>query len=153
MNTIEKFEDLIAWQKARELTTTIYRTTRGAGFSNEPRLREQLQTIAMAMLSYIAKGYAAFNRTDFCRNLTSAGSACAQLQSELYIAVDCGCLPEKDRTALAARAVDVSKIVYGLKVSLSQRDEGRGGGEPGRSAGSGRPPGGPSPGPRPGRGA
>ena len=43
MAKLEKFEDLMAWQKARELSQTVYRITRDSGWAKDRRLTDQIQ--------------------------------------------------------------------------------------------------------------
>ena len=46
---IEKFEDLIAWQKARGLTVNIYRISRKGEFGKDLRLSGQIQGAAVSI--------------------------------------------------------------------------------------------------------
>jgi len=48
---IEKFEDLIAWQKARELTKNIYKITRQGEFSKDFGLRDQIRRASVSIMS------------------------------------------------------------------------------------------------------
>jgi hypothetical protein len=52
---IEKFEDLIAWQKARELTKNIYRVTKIGEFAKDFGLREQIRRASVSIMSNIAE--------------------------------------------------------------------------------------------------
>jgi len=56
-NRIDKFEDLIAWQKARELTRNIYEITRTREFAKDFRLSGQIQSAAVSIMSNIAEGF------------------------------------------------------------------------------------------------
>jgi four helix bundle protein len=47
MGEIRRFEDLIAWQLARELTREIYTVTREGAFSRDFALTEQLRRAAI----------------------------------------------------------------------------------------------------------
>ncbi len=51
MSKIEEFEDLIAWKKARELTKTIYETTKQGAFAKDFGLSGQIQRAAVSKLS------------------------------------------------------------------------------------------------------
>jgi len=42
MATIERFEDIKAWQMARELTREVYEATKGAAFARDYGLRDQI---------------------------------------------------------------------------------------------------------------
>ncbi len=53
-NKIEKFEDLIAWQKARHLTKRVYSVTKSGEFSKDFGLREQIRKASVSVMSNIA---------------------------------------------------------------------------------------------------
>jgi four helix bundle protein len=53
---IERFEDLIAWQKARVLTKEIYQITRVGEFAKDFGLSGQIQRASVSIMSNIAEG-------------------------------------------------------------------------------------------------
>ena len=57
MATIQRFEDIEAWQVARELTNKIYETTKGEAFSRDYGLKDQIQRAAVSIMSNIAEGF------------------------------------------------------------------------------------------------
>ncbi len=57
MGKIERFEDLIAWQKARELTCAIYQVTRQGAFAKDFGLSGQIQRASISIMSNIAEGF------------------------------------------------------------------------------------------------
>jgi len=54
MSKIERFEDLIAWQKARELARTINKTTWQGAFAKDYGLSGQIQRATVSIMSNIA---------------------------------------------------------------------------------------------------
>jgi hypothetical protein len=56
-NKIARFEDLIAWQKARELTVKIYLISRKGEFGKDYRLSGQIQAAAVSIMSNLAEGF------------------------------------------------------------------------------------------------
>ena len=56
-NKIARFEDLIAWQKARELTVKIYLISRRGEFGKDYRLSGQIQAAAVSIMSNLAEGF------------------------------------------------------------------------------------------------
>ncbi|MBC6937293.1 MAG: four helix bundle protein [Chloroflexi bacterium] len=54
MGHIGRFEELIAWQKARELTKTIYEIAPSAKFAKDFGLSAQIQRAAVSIMSNIA---------------------------------------------------------------------------------------------------
>jgi four helix bundle protein len=57
MNTIEKFEDIIAWQKARELTKDVYGHAKVGSFGKDFGLRDQIQRASVSSMANIAEGF------------------------------------------------------------------------------------------------
>lgn len=55
--TINCFEDLIAWQKARQLVATVYQFTGKGPFAKDYGLRDQIQRSAVSIMSNIAEGF------------------------------------------------------------------------------------------------
>ena len=54
---IEKFEDFIAWQKARKLTRAIYKATTLERFARDFGLKDQIRRSAVSIMSNIAEGF------------------------------------------------------------------------------------------------
>ena len=58
---IEKFEDLIAWQKAKELTTTLYDLCKNC---KEYGLKDMMTKTALTIMNQIAEGFEKRNNKD-----------------------------------------------------------------------------------------
>ena len=121
MPKIEKFEDLIAWQKARKLTKAIYLITRKQSFSKDFGLTNQIQRAAGSVMSNIAEGYERDSPNEFHRFLAIAKESCAEVRCQLYIALDVGYISDTEFTKLKSQAEEVGRIIGGLKKSVSQR--------------------------------
>lgn len=90
MGKIERFEELIAWQKARELTKAVYRITKQGAFAKDFGLSSQIQRAAVSVMSNIAEGFERHRRTEFHQFLSTAKASCAEVRSQLYVAYDIG---------------------------------------------------------------
>jgi four helix bundle protein len=55
--TIQRFEDIEAWKKARQLTLAVYRVTDVGAFSRDFGLRDQIRRASVSILSNIAEGF------------------------------------------------------------------------------------------------
>lgn len=67
MNTpIVRFEDLIAWQKARDLAVEIYRTFKSV---NDFDFKSQVRSAAVSVSNNIAEGFDSRSKKDFIRFL------------------------------------------------------------------------------------
>jgi four helix bundle protein len=85
---IERFEDIDAWQLARELTQKVYRLTKKPEFSKDYGLKRQIQDAAGSSMHNIAEGFDSETNTEFIRFLRYAKRSCTEVQSELYVALD-----------------------------------------------------------------
>ncbi len=123
MSKIERFEDLIAWQKARQLTADVYRVTSKGAFAKDFGLRDQIQRAAVSVMSNIAEGFERGSRSEFHQFLVIAKTSLAEVRSQLYIAIDAGYLDQPNFDNLMNQATEASKIIGGLRVSVQrQRD-------------------------------
>lgn len=85
---IERFEDIEAWQLARELTKGVYHLTKMPAFAHDYGLKRQIQEAAGSAMHNIAEGFDAETNTEFVRFLRYAKRSCTEVQSELYVALD-----------------------------------------------------------------
>src|SRR5258706_15625768 len=95
MAKIERFEDLVAWQKARQLTKEIYRATRDGIFSRDFSLRDQIRSASAAVMSNIAEGFERCGRPEFHQFLVVATGPCAEVRSLLYVPLEPALLKEE----------------------------------------------------------
>jgi four helix bundle protein len=85
---IDRFEDIEAWQLARELTRTVYLLTKKPGFATDYGLKRQIQEAAGSVMHNVAEGFDAETNAEFIRFLRYAKRSCTEVQSELYVALD-----------------------------------------------------------------
>lgn len=85
---IERFEDIEAWQLARELTRKVYSLTKKPEFAKDYGLKKQIQNAAGSSMHNIAEGFDAETNPEFIRFLRYAKRSCTEVQSELYLALD-----------------------------------------------------------------
>ena len=120
LSKIERFEDLIAWQKARELTQAIYQVSRQGALAKDLGLARQIQRAAVSIMSNIAEGFERRGRREFHQSLSTAKASCAEVRSQLYVAFDVGYLGESDFLQLLAQAEEVGRVVGGLRASVEK---------------------------------
>ena len=118
MATVQRFEDLLAWQKARELTREIYtafRPCRDSGFT------DQIQRAAVSVMSNIAEGFERGTRQEFVNYLYIAKGSCGEVRAQLYVAYDVGYIDNQRFKHLKLKAEECSKLissfVKGVKAS------------------------------------
>ena len=123
-NWVEKFEDFIAWQKARELTAEIYMITGRGQFSRDYGLRDQIRRASVSIMSNIAEGFERGRPSEFHQFLVVAKASCAEVRSQLYVALDAGHLTEEEFNGLMNKANEVGRVIGGLRASVEHRRDG-----------------------------
>ena len=118
---IEKFEDIIAWQKARVLTKMIYDVTSDGPFARDFGLRDQIRRAAVSIMSNIAEGYERISPAEFHRFLLISRASCAEVRSQLYIAYDVGYLKGNTFDELQTAALEVSRLISALSLATERR--------------------------------
>jgi four helix bundle protein len=124
MSKVERFEDLIAWQKARLLTCRIYESTQHGRWAKDFGLSSQIQRASVSIMSNVAEGFERGRRAEFHQFLSTAKASCAEVRSQLYVALDAGYLSREEFEALLSQAEEVGRIIGGLRTSVErQRNE------------------------------
>jgi len=88
MSKIKKFEDIQAWQKARNVVNEIYKMTKTSSFSKDFSLKDQILRAAISIPSNIAEGFSRRSNKEFVQFLFIAKSSAAEVQTQLYLALD-----------------------------------------------------------------
>ncbi len=88
MPTIERYEEIQGWQKARELTKFIYAITKQRAFARDFGLKDQIRRAAISTMSNIAEGFERGGKAEFIHFLSIAKSSAGEVQSQLYAALD-----------------------------------------------------------------
>ena len=117
--SVQKFEDLIAWQKARVLAADVYRAVGHGAVARDFGLRDQMQRAAVSIMANIAEGFERRSPADFARFLTIAKASCAELKSHCFLAMDVGYINADLFRKLHDQAEEVNRIIGGLKASLN----------------------------------
>jgi four helix bundle protein len=86
----ESYRDLIAWQKAMDLVTAIYRVTGSFPREELYGLTSQLRRAAVSVPSNIAEGQARFSRKEFHHFLSQARGSLVEIETQLMIAENLG---------------------------------------------------------------
>lgn len=89
-----RFEDLMFWQKARELTKLVYSYTNNGAFNKDFGLKDQIQRSSVSVMSNIAEGFGRGGNKEFIQFLFVAKGSLAELKSQIYISKDLGYITE-----------------------------------------------------------
>jgi four helix bundle protein len=118
---ISRFQELVAWQKARQFCKEIYAATREARFARDFGLSGQIQRAAVSIMSNISEGFERNKPAEFHQFLSVSKSSCAEVRSQLYVAMDVGYLSTDSFGRLLAQGEELARIIGGLRSSIERR--------------------------------
>jgi len=118
---ISRFEDLIAWQKARAFCANIHRLTASGRLEKNYGFRDQVQRAAVSMMSNLAEGFDRASRKEFNKFIVIAKGSCAEVRSLLYVALDAGFVSEEDFHAAMRDALELARVLAGLRSAVSRQ--------------------------------
>jgi four helix bundle protein len=123
MPTVRRFEELQAWQKARELVRELYRTSADGRLSKDFGLRDQLCRAAVSTMSNIAEGFARSSDKDFAHFLDIAKGSAMEVQSLLYVALDVGYADQQTFERLYKLADETISLIIRFSSYLRKRPD------------------------------
>jgi len=88
MTRIERFEDIRAWQKARELVKSIYQITGNEDLARDYSLKDQIRRASISVMSNIAEGFSRQTDREFIQFLHVAKGSASEVQSQIHVACD-----------------------------------------------------------------
>ncbi len=115
---IQKFEDIIACQKAKDLAKEIYLVF---GPIKDFGFRDQITRAAISISNNIAEGFDRGSNADFCRFLYFSLGSCSEVRSMLYIAEELGYISLEKRDLLIEQSSEISKVLNGFIKSISKK--------------------------------
>ena len=125
MAKIERFEDLVCWQKARELNRFVYKVSRNAVFAKDFGLRDQIRRASISTMSNIAEGFERGGDNEFIQFLSIAKGSCGEVRAQLYAALDEEYLTSAEFKRISDQSIEVSRLISGFMTYL-RRSELRG---------------------------
>lgn len=115
MSTVQRFEDLVMFKKARELTKEVYMSLakcRDGGF------RDQIQRASVSIVSNIAEGFESGTKSEFLNYLYIAKASAGEVRAQLYVAYDVGYLNVSIFKDLNMKAEECSRLIASFTKKL-----------------------------------
>jgi four helix bundle protein len=122
MAKIERFEDIDAWKKARELTKIIYEVTSQGKLAADFSLRDQLRRAAVSIMANIAEGFEREGNKEFRQFLATAKGSVGEVKALLYVALDAGLTSSEQFQQIIALADEVARLLAGFLRYLKTSD-------------------------------
>jgi four helix bundle protein len=117
------FEDLDAWQIARELVRRICALTLQDSFRKDFGLVDQIRRAAVSTMNNIAEGFERGSNKEFIRFLFIARGSVGEVRSLLYVASDQGYMKESDFREACDLCIRSSQVIWGLIRYLRQSQD------------------------------
>ena len=105
-------EDLVAWQKAKELAVTAYRLINTT--NTDPLLKDKMLASVLAVPYSIARSYGVKQRLQSLENLYDARESIFEFKTALAISVDLGMVAEMQSSDIQPLVDHTDKLVSGL---------------------------------------
>lgn len=112
---INRFEEILSWQKAKVLSISIYKTfedSRDFGF------KSQIERASVSIMNNIAEGYERRSNKEFRQFLYIAKGSCGEVRSMLYLAKELNTIDEEQFNEFYNLSVEISKLLSGLIKTL-----------------------------------
>lgn len=122
MATIERFEDIAAWQSARELRRHVYRLTKTKPFASDFALVDQIRRAAISGGSNIAEGFDRGGNREFIQFLAQAKGSIAEIKDQLYCALDAGYIGRDHFDEIYRQADSTSRLIGGFMSYLRKSE-------------------------------
>jgi four helix bundle protein len=113
MATIRRIEDLVVWQKARELSQKVFEIMNYPFFSKDYSLKDQINRSAGSVMDNIAEGFGRNENNEFIYFLTIANGSNTEVVSQLYRAKDRNYISEEKFFELTELTIEISKMIFG----------------------------------------
>jgi four helix bundle protein len=123
MAKIERFEDIEAWKKARELTKIIYEVTAQGKLATDFSLRDQLRRASVSIMANIAEGFERGGNKEFRQFLATAKGSAGEVKTLLYVALDAGLTSTEQFQRISALADEASRLLAGFQRYLKTSDK------------------------------
>jgi four helix bundle protein len=120
-NTVKKFEDLLCWQKGRELVRKIYIASNGW---SDRSLQDQIRRASVSVISNIAEGFERGSKDETIYFMYIARGSVGEVRSQLYICKDLKFMSESQFAELYDLADFTARLLYKLIESYKKKSYG-----------------------------
>lgn len=120
MGKIASYRDLVAWQKAMQLVTDVYRLTQGFPKEELFSLTNQIRKSAISIPCNIAEGQGRSSRKEFLYFLANARRSLWELETQIIIAKNLKYLKDEEVNQFLEALTELGKVLNGLIIALKK---------------------------------
>ena len=114
MSTIKRFEEIASWKEARDLNRVLRKLITENRFGRNYGLISQIERSAGSIMDNIAEGFERGGNKEFIQFLYIAKGSCGELRSQIYRAVDDGCITEHEFKLIFNYCNKISNLIFKL---------------------------------------
>ena len=114
---VQKFEELIVWQKAQDYSVFIYDNFKN---NRDFSFCDQIKRASVSISNNIAEGFDRRTNPDFKRFLYFATASTSEVRSMLYLSIRLNFLEKNLEEKLISNSNEISRMLFGLIKSLKQ---------------------------------
>ncbi len=122
MSTIQIFEDIEAWKRARKITKRIYGISSKGDLARDFGLKDQIRRSSVSIMSNIAEGFERGGNREFINFLSIAKGSCGETRSLLYVILDQEMIEDDDFRFISEELIQIGKMIGGLMNYLRSSD-------------------------------
>ena len=112
---IQKFDDILAWQKSHELTLRVYKITESFPKSEIFGLVSQMRRCAVSVPSNLAEGFKRRTKSDSLHFYNIAEGSLEELKYQLLLSKDLGYISRDAYSDIRDLSEESGKLIYGWK--------------------------------------
>lgn len=109
MDKVQKFEDLLIFQRAKELCIEVYKLTKQGEFKYDSRFQQQIRAAAGSIMDNIAEGFEREGNKEFINFLYIAKGSCGEVRSQIIRAHSVGFINDETYQNLYTFCIGLSK--------------------------------------------
>ena len=115
---LENLKTILAWQKARELTSRIYEMSASGSLAKDFDLRSQIRRASVSIMANIAEGFGRHSDRDFAHFLNIAHGSAYEVQSHLYVALDLRYISQATFDTHYGSLDEIARMLFALRKKL-----------------------------------
>jgi four helix bundle protein len=108
---INRFEELISWQKSKDVCLIVYKIFKS---NKDYGFKEQIQRAALSISNNIAEGFERQSNKELKQFLYIAKGSCGEVRSMLYIANELGYISKIDFDFVIKLLTEISMLLSGF---------------------------------------
>jgi len=122
LSTWKSFEEIEAWQLAREFSKDIYGLMENTSLKNDYKLKDQINGSSGSIMDNISEGFERNGNKEFIQFLFIAKASAGESRSQLYRIVDRNYISQEEFQVLREKVLLVSKKIQALINYLGNSD-------------------------------